>query len=97
MNKYNLNMCWCSMEHNADLTPEYFARRLREEWHELCAHVCIDELADVMLFISMYVWSRTHVGLVLPPAQISLNKGVIRVELWGCVRNYHNRCTKESC
>lgn len=89
---YNFNMCTCSMQ-GPHLDAAYYKGRLMEECVELIHGPCVDELADCMLLLSLLIHTVTGVGLVLPYAGLSLKKGVIRVELHGCVRSYRNRCS----
>lgn len=93
MNKYNFNMCMCSMQRD-ELDAAYYKARLIEECIEFISEPSMDEFSDCMLLLSLLVYTLTDVGLVLPCARRSLDKGRIRVELHGCVRSYRNRCSE---
>lgn len=94
MERLNFNVCQCS-SNLENLTFVYFLKRFFEELLEFAKEPSIDEFADVMLMLSLMIWSITKRVVVLPYADIALAKGRKRLEKHGCIRSYRNRCIKQ--
>lgn len=91
MHPLNWYACTCSSEVDK-LTPFYFAKRFFEELIEFLKAPSKDELSDCMLMITQFIYVVTGHVVIMPYAQLSLQKGRDRVNAHGCVRSKRNSC-----